>query len=371
MFSCLKWPKPQGNLLENTKMLRVSSSLNDCTRTVQNSVKCTYDPNCKDQIVIVGGGVCALWFAMHFHQFSPKTSIIILERCVEVREAHYVSIDPSVLKSYIGFKSMLGTSFVLGELYEELLDYIECRCEGIRVLNGVDQRMIGEIAHKAIFIMDGAARSYSNIIFTENVVEGVEYFIELQYVVKHETIPLDDSIQGEICARFRGVCFQEIVCGIHVVLRVGVTYAEYAKFSECKIKAFGSLPETQRRIFSYWLNARQTMARESVLGKVNITQFAFPIFVRTRFAIQRTVPYFVLGAAAFQLSLTDGLSRCMDMAATVAPLFTRDVTTLVSEYSYACESFLCKSVERRLLKKTDDLSYLLDHSGKWEEDFFN
>ena len=368
MMFCLKWPRLQLQEGEN-KMLRVSSSFSENTRTIQKSIRGIYDPSNTDQILIVGGGICALWFALHFHQFSPTTNIIILERRAVVRDQYYVTIDPTIFKTYIGFENVLGRSFMLSDLYQHLLEYSE-NIDCIQVMNDSDQRSIAEYAHKAVFIMDGAARSFSNTIFTETVMENAEYFVEIQYLTKFESTALTAGLQQSICAIFGDVYVQEIVSGIHVVLRVDISYSDYVKGSENKGKGFVGIQPTPRKIINYWLHARQRITNETVLGKVNLSYFAFPIFHRSQFALYRRVPYFVLGAAAFQSSLANGLSRCMDMAATVAPLFVKDITTLMGEYNYVCETFLQKAVERKVVVKEDDQSYILDHSGAWENDFF-
>lgn len=369
MFHCLKWPFTHTALPETTKMLKITPSFTECTKMIKQHNNRNTQFVDYNEIVIVGGGVCALWFAIHFRKFNPLTKIVILEKRNYVTDTHYVSVDSSIFKTYVEFENVLGNSFTLGTLYEQLIEYIECNCEDIFIINNMDESFLTEVTHKAVFVMDGASRSFSGKVFSEHVSENLEYFVELQYTTKHESITLPESAKTEIYNYFHNnINVQEIVCGTRVVLRVELPYSSYAKINN---KTFFEIPDTQRRVLNYWLHARKTLTRETVLGVVSVRYFSFPIFTRTRFAMLRQVPYFVMGAAAFQLSISDGLSACMDLAASVAPIFAKDIGTVIGEYNFFCESFLRKVGERGGKKECGGGNYILNATGDWESDFFD
>lgn len=368
MFSCLKWGMPRIGDSQSRQMRRTTSNLSDAAYAIQNASRAIDMSRTADKILIVGGGVCALWFAMHLIKFIPQFLIIIVERRANMNDTHIVSVQPEVLKSYVGIKDGLGSSFVIGDFRTMLLECIAASCTNIRIITEADHRTLPIGQFKAVFIMDGAQRSFSNTVFTESVPENVDYYVELQYTTRHESVPLSDALKQMVLKRFHtAYTVHEVVCGTRVVLRVSMPYGTYNAANH-QSKAYSSIPEAQRCMLNYWLNVRAVQTKETMLGTINIRYFAFPVFVRTRFAVQRDVPFFVLGAAAFQTSLEDGLSRSLELCATVAPIFVKDISKVTEEYNYMCENFLCKAVERRRAPTGDVCMF--EDTQDWEEDFF-
>lgn len=337
-FSLSRWFGPKAiEESECRRVLDVDGNLNTCTKMIESSNMVrhrmmksgTIDEQYikaggTGQILIIGSGVCALWFSMHLKRCDPSCNILILENRTAPYDTQYVNLEMNVFDTYVEFPAKT-TTMRLGDLREMMIEYIEMNIDGIRIIDNVKNISLKGIPHKALIVADGACGIFASGIFNEVLDVNHTYYVQLEYDTQHEPF---GNIQREMNV-------QQMYSKNHVILRTEMPFQYYV------IDTYKSIPQDERERLNYIINKRAASGKEQIiLSTVRVSTFRFPIYARQNFAVLRTVPCFALGAAAFQLSLENGLSHALNLCTQLAPLFIKDVVTIVGEYNYMCSSFV-------------------------------
>jgi hypothetical protein len=332
IFDCI-WPArfTYSNRSLTKKPRKVSGALEDIVVIPSNlnfrPAKC----------LIVGGGPCGLWFAMHLKKMCPHFTIDILETApIVYPQTHLVDLDPNEISTFLEWTPSVAktNSIRMDDLRLQMEQYILRTYNDIKILPTSYEIRIAEVSipYTYVFGIDGSNSSFYNTYFksSNDTTPAYQYFIELSYHVSGNPsllTPLQLAFVKKNIAEMRDI--QQLVYENIVVLRLEISSGQYLTTKDaCKTfhtsaawTKYNAIPKVVRDMLHFWISARKYFLKETVQAtSPEIRFFQFPTFVRNP-VTEKHPTFYLLGAAAFQLDLSNGLQQSMNFCASIAALF--------------------------------------------------
>jgi len=379
LLNCIWPPTTHRKPRIQKKPLRISGTLADGI-VIPSSLN--FKPaNC----LIVGGGVCGLWFALHLKAICPHFAIEILETApIVYPQTQILLLNADAIDSYLDWKPAVSptNTIRIDDLRAQLEHYLLGAFPDIRILRmSFDNRIAdAPTPFQYVFGIDGVQSKFYNTFFNtkQDAAPCYTYYVELAYRTAKTPTTLAASqlsmVKSNIAAMRN---LYEMVYDDVVILRLELQSTTYflaknatAQFATSAYwMTYLALPIEVRKMLNFWMRARQYFLKETIVNvKPSITFFDFPIYSRTPIA-EKHDNYFLLGAAAFQLDLEHGLEQSLCFAAISAMLFTGMVINVREEFMRKYAAFVAKQREDDVVSQMVTVQVPVNEVEGWREDF--
>lgn len=308
--------------------------------------------------LIIGGGVCGLWFAMHLKCICPHFSIDILETApIEYPQKYIVEISLIEINDYLSWLPTISShsTIPINDLRSQLEIQMQKVYPDIRIRPTSFDICMEEAVPPYTFVF--GADGYDSLFYKKYFYTAREdatsysYFIQLTYNVEdvpQKLSPEQLSMVKSNIAQMRDI--HELCYNQSVILRLELDSTTYilckTAIRSIQKTAFWSqyhtLRSDARTLLNFWIHARNHFLGEVItVDSPHIDFFEFPRYER-RPVCDAHPNFFLIGSSAFQYSLPNDIEHLFHFSAIIALLFCNNRSVIWTEFERKYNDYMRK-----------------------------